>query len=71
MEFMKQAKPPAKQRARRRQASPDTNQMKTKAEEISRWESEGGAFIPTDDLPAGQQVQAGAGSPEAPCPPSE
>jgi hypothetical protein len=31
--------------------------MKTKTEEITRWESEGGAFIPTGQLPSAQQIK--------------
>lgn len=30
--------------------------MKAKVEDITRWESEGGAFIPTGQLPSAQQV---------------
>jgi len=33
-----------------------TDKMKRKSEPISRWEDEGGAVLPTEKLPPGQQT---------------
>lgn len=42
--------------------------MKAKTDEIVRWESEGGAFIPTGQLPNAQQVKPDAQPTDTPHP---
>ena len=56
MKAKKQIVPPNKSAAKK------APKMKTKVEEITRWESEGGAFIPTGQLPNAQQVMPEAGN---------
>lgn len=48
---------------RDKKAPKQANKMKTKTDEISRWESEGGNFIPTGQLPAAQQQEPTATPP--------
>jgi len=46
-------------------AAKKSPKMKAKVEEITRWESEGGAFIPTGQLPNTQQVAPDSSKPDA------
>lgn len=51
--------PPSKSRekdAKKKKRSNKTDKMERKSESISRWEDEGGAVLPTEKLPPGQQT---------------
>ena len=59
MKAKKQIVPPNKSAAKK------APKMKTKVEEITRWESEGGAFIPTGQLPNAQQAVPDSVNPDS------